>query len=135
MPDPVLPPTPPGQTNPRTAGVDTSEHGFAKFAQIVSTVVVAGGLILSSLGALFTQLHGVFPTVGWIAAAATTIGGIAGLVVNAKAWISGRSDVKVAIENTTAAQALAVSNVDAPTLANLQRPVSPATGARPYAGP
>lgn len=114
------------QTDPHTAGVYTSEHGFAKWASILSATVVAGGIVLAGVASTLTSLHGAFPTAGWITAAVGIVGGVAGFVGTVASYVGGRSDVKVAIENTKAAQTMA-GVPGAAALAALQRPSNPAS--------
>lgn len=109
------------QTDPAAAGVDTSEHGFTKWAAILSTAVAAAGVLLSGVGAILTSLHDVFPTAGWIVAAAGVITGIAGLVGAVAKYTSVRGDVKTALINNDAAKALSA----APQQVTVGRPVNP----------
>jgi hypothetical protein len=95
------------QTDPRAAGPETSEHGFAKWAAIASSAVAAASVLLAGVATMLTGLHDVFPTAGWITAGVGFVTGLAALVSTVAKYVGSRSDVKVSIENTRAAEVMA----------------------------
>jgi hypothetical protein len=100
-----MPDVPPSQTDPRAAGPETSEHGFTKWVAIASSAIAAASVVLAGVGTMLSGLHDVFPAAGWITAAVGFVAGLTALVASVAKYTGGRSAVKVAIENTRAAEA------------------------------
>lgn len=130
MADPITP-SPTDQTSPSDAGHTTTEY---RITQLLVWILS----LLAGATVVFAGLHQAMPAVGWFATAATIVGSIGAAALLAAKFVSGRSEVKVALANLEAARAMADGKTQAAALLSgnqVLSQVAAATAQAPYRGP